>query len=220
MLGSSTASPWRDIIIERRMLDSVLVTGSRQTDLWFPNERLTISSGTQHALRDSPFHGSYSGLSNLDTANRLTVVKSPNVEKSISDYIASQPEPKRSEMKSLHELVLQALPRSRLWFNDGKNDEGKVIANPNIGYGCYSIKYADGTTREFYQIGLSANKTGISVYILGIDDKNALAEKFGKSIGKASVTGYCIKFKSIKDIDLDVVVSAIKFGYETTSALK
>jgi hypothetical protein len=55
-------------------------------------------------------------------------------------------------------------PECKLRFNDGKNSDGKVVANPNIGYGLYTIKYADGTTRDFYQIGLSANKTGISVY--------------------------------------------------------
>lgn len=42
--------------------------------------------------------------------------------------------------------------------------DGKVVANPNIGYGVYPIAYADGSSRESYRIGLSANTTGISVY--------------------------------------------------------
>lgn len=115
-------------------------------------------------------------------------------------------------MLVLHQLTLQALPGCKLWFTDGKDSEGKVVANPNIGYGQYTIKYADGTAREFYRIGLSANKTGISVYILGLEDKTCLARTFGQAIGKASVTGYCIKFKAIKDIDLDVLVEAIRYG--------
>lgn len=135
-----------------------------------------------------------------------------NTVEQIESYIASQPEPKRSEMQALHELILQVSPGCKLWFTDGKNEEGKVVANPNIGYGFYTIKYADGTTREFYRIGLSANTAGISVYILGIEDKKYLAETFGKTLGKASVTGYCIKFKSIKDINLDVLRSAIRYG--------
>lgn len=135
-----------------------------------------------------------------------------NIEEQIREYIASQPEPKRSDMQSLHRLTLDILPECRLWFTDGKNSEGKVVANPNIGYGFYIIKYADGTTREFYRIGLSANKTGISVYILGLEDKTSLAKLFGKTIGKASVSGYCIKFKALKDIDVDVLQSAIRYG--------
>ena len=137
-----------------------------------------------------------------------------NIEEQISDYIASQPEAKRSDMQALHELTLRVSPGCQLWFTDGKNEVGKIVANPNIGYGFYTIKYADESTREFYRIGLSANTTGISVYILGLPDKTYLAETFGKTIGRASVTGYCIKFKAVKDIDVDVLQAAIRYGFE------
>jgi Domain of unknown function (DU1801) len=137
-----------------------------------------------------------------------------NVQEQIKKYITSQPEPKRSDMQALHQRILQVLPACKLWFLDGKNSEGKTVSNPNIGYGFYTIKYADGTTKEFYQIGLSANTTGISVYILGLKDKTYLAQTFGKKLGKASVTGYCIKFKNLKDINLDILETAIRYGVE------
>jgi hypothetical protein len=140
--------------------------------------------------------------------------KSNKIEEQIKKYITSQPEPKRSEMQVLHQLTLQVSPACKLWFSDGKNSDGKTIANPNIGYGFYTIKYADGTTREFYRIGLSANTTGISVYILGIEDKTYLAKTYGKKLGKASVTGYCIKFKTLKDINIYILEAAIKYGVE------
>src|SRR5215211_5392488 len=114
-----------------------------------------------------------------------------NVKEQIKEYITSQPEPKRSDMQELHKFILKVLPGCKLWFLDGKDDKGKIVSNPNIGYGSYTIKYADGTTKEFYQIGLSANTTGISVYIMGIKDKKYLANMYGKKLGKASVTGYC-----------------------------
>ena len=137
-----------------------------------------------------------------------------NIQEQIKKYITSQPEPKRSDMQALHSIILQVMPACKLWFLDGKNSENKTVSNPNIGYGLYSIKYADGTTREFYQIGLSANTTGISVYIMGIKDKTYLAQTYGKNLGKASVTGYCIKFKTLKDIDIDILEAAIRFGFE------
>src|SRR4029079_11802093 len=137
-----------------------------------------------------------------------------NVKEQIKKYITSQPEPKRSEMQALHQRTLQVLPACKLWFNDGKNSDGKIIANPNIGYGSYTIKYADGTTREFYQIGLSANKTGISVYILGLKDKKYLAQTYGKELGKESVTGYCIRCKTLKDINIDTLEASIRYGLE------
>ncbi len=120
-------------------------------------------------------------------------------------------------MQALHRLILKTMPRCKLWFLDGKNDDGKTVSNPNIGYGLRAIKYADGKTREFYQIGISANTTGISVYILGIEDKKYLAKTYGKKLGNASVSGYCIKFKALKDINAGVLEAAIRHGVEATS---
>ena len=137
-----------------------------------------------------------------------------NVEEQIKKYITSQPEPKRSDMQALHRIILQVMPKCKLWFLDGKDSEGKTVSNPNIGYGFHTIKYADGKTREFYQIGLSANKTGISVYILGIKDKKYLAQTYGKKLGKASVSGYCIRFKILKDINIDILEAAIRYEVE------
>ena len=137
-----------------------------------------------------------------------------SIEKQIEKYIASQPDSKRSDMQALHRIILEVMPACKLWFLDGKNSDGKTVSNPNIGYGLQTMKYADGTTREFYQIGLSANKTGISVYIMGIEDKKYLARTYGKELGKASVTGYCIRFKALKDINTDVLKTAIRFGFD------
>lgn len=140
-----------------------------------------------------------------------------NVQNQIKDYIASQPEPKRSEMQALHDSILQIKPAAKLWFLDGKDDKGKVVSNPNIGYGNHTMKLAGGKTREFYQIGLSPNAAGISVYIMGIEDRKYLPETYGKTLGKASVTGYCIRFKTLKDINTDVLEAAIAFGFENTN---
>lgn len=130
----------------------------------------------------------------------------------IDAYIASQPDPKRSDLRALHQRILGLMPGCRLWFLDGKDGNGKVVSNPNIGYGEITLRQAGGKTREFYRIGTSANTTGISVYIMGLTDRKALAEKFGGKIGKASVTGYCIRFKALKDIDLEVLVDAMRHG--------
>ena len=138
------------------------------------------------------------------------------VEAQIKEYIASQPEQKRSDMQALHRQIRKTLPGCKLWFLDGKDEKGKTVSNPNIGYGAYTIQYANGTSKEFYQVGLSANTSGISVYIMGIKDKTYLAKYYGKKIGKASVTGYCIKFKALKDINIDILESAIRYGVEAT----
>ena len=137
-----------------------------------------------------------------------------NVHEQIKKHITSQPEPKRRDMQELHRITLQVLPECKLWFHDGKNSKNQIISNPTIGYGFHTIKYANGKTREFFQIGISANKTGISVYILGIKDKAYLTQTYGKKLGKATVTGYCIRFKTLKDIDIDILEAAIRHGVE------
>ncbi|MBC7937269.1 MAG: DUF1801 domain-containing protein [Rhizobacter sp.] len=139
-----------------------------------------------------------------------------SVQQQIKNYITNQPEPKRSDIQSLHKLMLRLLPKGKLWFDNGKNSEQKTVTNPTIGYGLFTIKYADGKTKEFFQIGISANTTGISVYIMGLKDKTYLAQTFGKKIGKATVTGYCIKFKTLQDINIDVLEASIQYGVKAS----
>jgi uncharacterized protein YdhG (YjbR/CyaY superfamily) len=133
-----------------------------------------------------------------------------NVREQIKKYIAGQPEPKRSDLRELHRRTLQVSPECKLWFFDGKDSKDHTVSNPTIGYGMHTIKYANGKSREFFQIGVSGNKTGISVYILGLKDKKYLAKTYGKKLRKASVTGYCIRFKALKDVDIDTLEAAIR----------
>ncbi|TBX70278.1 DUF1801 domain-containing protein [Flavobacterium silvisoli] len=115
-------------------------------------------------------------------------------------------------MHILHELILKIMPDAQLWFLDGKNNEGKIISNPNIGYGLLNLHYTGGKTKAFYQIGMSANTGGISLYIMGIKDKAYLAQTFARQLGKANVSGYCIHFKSLKDLNMTVLEEIIRFG--------
>lgn len=116
-------------------------------------------------------------------------------------------------MQELHRLTLQVSPQCKLRIFDGKNDKNQTVSNPTIGYGVHTIRYANGTSKETFQIGVSGNKTGISVYILGLKDKEHLAKTYGEKLGKASVTGYCIRFKALKDINIDALEAAIRCGF-------
>jgi hypothetical protein len=136
----------------------------------------------------------------------------------INRYLESIPEPKQTDIRNLHDAILEMNPGCKLWFHDGKDESGKVVSNPNIGYGTLSKKYADGKIKEFFQTGISANSAGLSVYIMGIEDKKYLHEKYAHVIGKASITGYCIKIKALKDIELEVLKSAIQDGMNQTRA--
>lgn len=138
------------------------------------------------------------------------------VAQEIKRFMDSMPEPKSNEMQTLHQLVQTLMPECKLWYEDGKNDENKTVANPTIGYGLHTMHYANGTTKDVFQIGLSANQTGISIYVLGLKDKTYLAKNFGTKIGKAKVTGYCIRFKTLKDINMNILEDALKYGIEAS----
>lgn len=136
-----------------------------------------------------------------------------NVEDDIAAYIGSQPQAKRRDLQALHLLIRSLMPEGRLWFLDGRNAEGKTVSNPNIGYGECLMTYANGVTRPFYRIGLSANTAGISVYVMGLKDKNYLKATYASTLGKVSITGYCIKFKKLSDLDLEVFKRLIEDGF-------
>ena len=136
------------------------------------------------------------------------------MKEEISGYLASIPEPKQSDMRKLHSAVVAMNPRCKLWFVDGKDESGKVVSNPSIGYGSFRRKYADGKTKEFYRAGISANSAGLSVYIMGLQDKMYLHTTYAGRIGKAKITGYCIKFKALEDIDLRTLLEAIQHGLD------
>ena len=136
------------------------------------------------------------------------------IEAQIDAYIAGQPAPKSDELRALHRRILQLAPDCQLWFLDGRNEAGKIVSNPNIGYGHQLMLLAGGKSRDFYRIGLSANTTGISLYIIGIADKTYLAQTWGQRLGKASVTGYCIKFRTLSDLDMAVLEEVIRFGMD------
>jgi len=142
------------------------------------------------------------------------------VKQQIKKYIAGIPDPRGTEIQDLHQHIVRAFPKWKLWFFDGKNTEDKTVTNQTIGYGVHTIKYANGTTREVFRIGMGANKTGIFVYILPIRNKTYLAETYGKKLGKATMTGYCIKFKTLKDISIEVLLDAMNYKAEPENQTK
>jgi hypothetical protein len=139
-----------------------------------------------------------------------------SVHEQIGRYIGDQSPAKSEELRDLHRRILEISPDAKLWFLDGRNDDGKVVSNPNIGYGSETLSYATGDTRAFYKIGLSANTSGISVYVMGLKDKHYLSETYGSRLGKAKITGYCIRFKSVKDVDLGVLEEVVADAMRST----
>jgi hypothetical protein len=143
--------------------------------------------------------------------------KEARSEKEITTYLDSLPKRTRADMETLHNHIMALMPECELWFLDGKDGTGKIVSNPSIGYGIQKLTYANGRTKDFYQIGISANTSGISVYIMGLTDKTYLPNHYAQDLQKASVTSYCIKFKKLLDLDFNTLERAITDGIKQTS---
>ena len=66
------------------------------------------------------------------------------------------------------------------------------------------MKYADGKTKSFIKLASVTNKTGISVYITGIKDKHTSQDVWKKKNSKECQRCF-IKFKTLKDINIDIL---------------
>lgn len=133
---------------------------------------------------------------------------------SIQSFLHSLPAPKAAILQALHQAIQEKFPQKEISFLDGKDESGKIVSNPNIGYGSQLIQYKDGSSRPFYQVGITATSKGISVYLLSIKDKNYLKANYAARIGKANMAGYCIQFKALTDIDQTVLFVAIAYAFE------
>ena len=135
------------------------------------------------------------------------------VQSQIQSHFVKLENLKSIELQQLHKLIVTTNPTCKLWFDNGINDEGKVVTNPTIGYGLQTLHYAKGETKKFFQIGICATTTGISIYLIGLKDKNMLKETFSPSIGKATITGYCVKYKRLSELNPESLTKLILFGF-------
>lgn len=130
----------------------------------------------------------------------------------IDFYINAQNISKCNDMKYIHQLILKQFPNIKLWYFNGKDSNNKTVSNPTIGYGLLELVYTKGNTRDFFKVGMSANTSGISIHIMGVSDKTYLSNNFSTRIGKAAISGYCIKFKSLNNLHLNVLDELLQFG--------
>ena len=128
----------------------------------------------------------------------------------ISQHLATLSREKSAELSRLYHLIHEEMSTEDLHFFDGKNEQGKVIANPTIGFGQCRLTYSDGSFQDTFRLGISANSTGLSIHILGLKDKKFLTDFLGTRMGKAKITGYAIRFGKMRDIDEEVLRELVR----------
>lgn len=130
----------------------------------------------------------------------------PTSAKSPQEYFDQIPEPRKSDIKFLDNLIQKVLPgmERKMW-------------NSVIGYGSYHYKYKTGREGDWFIVGLASQKNYISLYICAVKNGKYVAETYKDKFPKASIGKSCIRFKNIKDIDLDILKKVVKEGADALS---
>lgn len=116
-----------------------------------------------------------------------------------AEVIAALPEVRRDSVRRLHELIRATLP-----------DLPVEASGSSIGYGPYHYRYASGREGDTYQVMLAANRSSISLHVLGTDAEGYLAERWADRVGRAKVGKSCVRFGTTEDLDLDAVADLLR----------
>lgn len=125
---------------------------------------------------------------------------------SVEEYIAS-----------LDDTGLQRDARTIMnIMHDISGEEPILYGFGTIGYGVYKYEYSSGRKGEAHTLGFYPRKGKITVYLMdGTTRYSGLLEK----LGKHTITGYCIYFKQLSDIDVKVLEEIIKRSYNNITTL-
>jgi uncharacterized protein YdhG (YjbR/CyaY superfamily) len=111
------------------------------------------------------------------------------------EYIERLAEPRRSEVRALHELIRRSVPQLEPTMEFGM-----------LGYGKFHYKYPSGREGEWMLVAVASNKNYISLYVTpAAHDGGYLAERYKEQLPKASIGKSCIRFKRLGDVDQDVL---------------
>jgi Domain of unknown function (DU1801) len=113
-------------------------------------------------------------------------------------YIESLPEPRRSQVRELHELIRKSAP-----------DLDPYIQSGMLGYGTYRYRSASGREGEWCRVGLASNKATISLHVLMADESGSLAG-YADRLPKADIGRSCVRFKQPDDVDVSVLEELVR----------
>ncbi|HEU5474569.1 MAG TPA: DUF1801 domain-containing protein [Actinophytocola sp.] len=115
------------------------------------------------------------------------------------EYLDALPEPRRTDLRALHELIRGAVPELEPTMRFG------IPA-----YGAYHYRYASGREGDSAVISFASNKRYVSLYVTGGPPGGYLAESYAPRLPNASVGKSCIRFRRLSDLDRDTLVSLFK----------
>lgn len=123
----------------------------------------------------------------------------PSKAKTIDEYIDSIAEPRKTEIIELDKLIRHTLPNCK-----------PIFAVNMLGYGPLPYRFANGKMGEWPLIALASQKNYISLYVCSVKDGTYITEFYKKDLPKADIGKSCVRFKSLSDVDLEVIMKMLK----------
>jgi hypothetical protein len=114
-------------------------------------------------------------------------------------YIESLPEPRRSQVRELHEMIRTTAP-----------DLEPYVMSGMLAYGTYRYRYPSGREGEWCRVGLASNKATISLHVLMADESGSLAKGYTDRLPKADIGRSCVRFKRLDDVDVSVLEELVR----------
>ena len=113
-------------------------------------------------------------------------------------HIDSLPEPRRSQMQHLHDLIVEAIPDADVtMFN---------YSGPLIGYGTYDYTNSRGDRKgRWFSVGLANRKGYISLYSMAQRDGGYYVETLKEGFGGAKAGRSCLNLTKPELVEDDAV---------------
>jgi hypothetical protein len=123
-----------------------------------------------------------------------------------AEFIASLPDEVRADVEHLDSAISEVMSSHTKTMWEGKfwgGTEQNIIGYANVSY------ERPGGAVEWFMVGLAPQKSSISVYVNAVDDDGYLVEQYADRLGKARVGKAAINFKTVADINLDVLLQLV-----------
>ena len=128
------------------------------------------------------------------------MIAPPNI-KTPAQYLASLEEPRRSDVRAIHNAIRKAVPKLKPGMIGG-----------SLGYGKYRYQYAGGREGDAGAVLLASQRQYISLYLGCSREGGYLAEKSTARLGKVFVGKCRIRFRKLSDLDLKLAMELVKLA--------
>lgn len=106
------------------------------------------------------------------------------------------------EIRRLDEVISTTMTRQSRVLWEGKFWGGSEQSI--IGYGDYTYQRGKETI-EWFKVGLAVQKNYTSLYVNAADEEGYLSRRYADRLGKVKLGSSALSFKTIDDIDLEVL---------------